>query len=112
MLIDTIKVLLGIDDDSADAALEVIAAEVSAAVKAYVHKDELSDGLEAAAARIAADVYNNVQAGGVKSIGEGERQVEFDSVSGGGYIGAYADILNIFRDKRGYVPSDIFYESD
>ncbi len=104
---EKIKALAGISGDADDAALAVIADEAEALVKAYTGTEELTPGLEALAARIGADMYlsqTRARSGAV-SVTEGERRIEFGTP--GCEMSGYREELERFRDKRGYLPSDI-----
>lgn len=84
MEVAKLKELLGIEDESKDAILEFVIADVEETIKNYCHVDEMPDGLQNTGYRMAMDLYRNenigsesAAVGSVSSITEGDTSTSF-----------------------------------
>ena len=84
MEVAKLKELLGIEDESKDAILEFVIADVEETIKNYCHVNEMPDGLQNTGYRMAMDLYRNenigsesAAVGSVSSITEGDTSTSF-----------------------------------
>ena len=112
MLLDKIKLILGINSSEYDDILTLLAEEVTGAVINYTRVEEMSASLEALTARITADIFikegfTDGFSGSayIRALTEGERKIEFNTDSGN-YLSEYVNLLYVYKDKKGRVPSD------
>lgn len=84
MEVAKLKKLLGIEDDSKNAILEFVIANVEEIIKNYCHVDKVPDGLINTGYRMAMDLYRNenigsetAAIGAVSSISEGDTSTSF-----------------------------------
>jgi len=83
-LLDTVKTLLGIADDSKDAILTLYIDIVTQQILNYTNRAELPDGLIYVAAQMVVDIYGEATnttgtTGKATSISEAGRSVSFDT---------------------------------
>lgn len=104
-LLDGAKLLLNIEDDKNDGALMFLINDTIEAILAYCRLDMLPRQLEGFISAIAAKRFTCGSSGGVKSVTEGDRRVEYES---GDYdfISEYAARLKPFVSRAVYVPSE------
>ena len=101
------KLLLGIKDSESDELLTFLINDTVDAVMAYCHIDVMPRQLEGFIPSMAAARYRENAAGGIVSLTEGERRVEYGSGSDGGYMSAYKERLKPFVSRAAFVPSDL-----
>lgn len=84
MEVAKLKKLLGIEDESKNEILEFVIANVEEIIKNYCHVDEVPEGLNHTAYRMAMDLYRNenmgdetAAIGAVSSISEGDTTTSF-----------------------------------
>lgn len=109
---EQLKLLLGITDTAKDELLNLILTETEDFIKGYCHVDEVPLKLNTLVPFMAADLYRykgygaEVQASEVKSITQGERTVQYNTVTRSDEVFAsYYKRLNPFRRAR--VPSEV-----
>ena len=104
--LDAAKLLLGIDDDGSDALLSFLIDDTIEAVLSYCRLDVLPRQLEGFIPTLVADRFTNVGTGGVKSVTEGERRVEYrDSKTN--FLSKHITRLRPFISRAVTVPSDL-----
>ena len=113
-MLQRLKMLLGITDESKDELLSFLIDDVKAMILGYCRICFLPRPLESLVPVIAADMYRAKGYGGesapeiVKSISEGQRSVSFDSKTpDSDFLANYYDRLKPFVNRRGKVPSDV-----
>ncbi|MBQ3463132.1 MAG: phage head-tail connector protein [Clostridia bacterium] len=99
------KLLLGITNDESDELLSYLIDDCENAVLSYCHIDVLPRQLEGFIPQMAAAMYQERQKGGVKSITEGERHIEYGDTKMD-YLTEYAQRLRPFISREAFVPSD------
>lgn len=117
--LSTLKILLGIEDDSKDTLLFFLIDDVVNMILGYCRIEVLPRQLESLVPMIASDMYRAKGYGReaapevVKSVSEGENSVSFDTVSPkDDYLTNYYKRLNPFRNRRGFTPSDFDRRND
>lgn len=103
--LDAAKLLLGINNDESDGLLAFLIDDTIEAVLAYCHIDVLPRQLEGFIPQIAASRFAENNQGGVKSITEGERRVEYRDTKTD-FLSEYTDRLKPFMSRQAWVPSD------
>ena len=106
-LLSAAKLLLGIKDDESDELLTFLINDTIDAVMSYCHIDVMPRQLEGFIPSMAAARCRENAAGGVVSLTEGERRVEYGSASGGDFMSAYKERLKPFMSHAAFVPSDL-----
>ena len=113
--IGTLKLLLGIEDDSKDTLLSFLIDDAEALILGYCRICFLPRQLEGLLPMIAADVYRAKGYGSeaapntVKSISEGQRSVSFETTrqTDIGILEKFHSRLKPYINRRGKVPSDV-----
>lgn len=116
--LNTVKMLLGIEDNEQDSLLSFLIEDCVNLILGYCRIEILPRQLVSLVPTIAADAYRAKGYGQetapevVKSISEGENSVSYESTTpNSNFLSNYFERLNPFRNRRGYVPSD-FNRSD
>ena len=104
--IAVVKLLLGLRDNNSDAVIGLIIDEVTDAVLSYCHIKVMPRQLEGFIPFIAARRFNENAAGGIKSITEGDRRIEYGDTKTD-YLSEYAERLRPFVSRAAFVPSDL-----
>lgn len=108
MKLAKLKLLLGIADDTQDAVLEFVIADVEETIKNYCHVEEIPEGLLHTGYRMAVDLYRNENIGcaagaigSVASITEGDTSTSFNRYVDDNYrntlLKDYKPALNRYR---------------
>lgn len=108
MELKKLKLLLGIEDASQDFVLEFIIGDVKETIKNYCNIEEVPDGLENTAYRMAVDLYRNENLGheesalgSASSISEGDTSTSFRQYVDDNFkdtlLKNYAKTLNRYR---------------
>ncbi len=100
------KLLLGIKDDGSDELLTFLINDTVGAVMSYCHIDVMPRQLEGFIPSMAAARYRENAAGGVVSLTEGERRVEYGGADGD-FMSSYRERLKPFMSRAAFVPSDL-----
>ena len=103
-MLGDVKLLLEITDSSQDTRLMFLLEDTAAAVMSYCRPDMLPRQLEGFVVTIAAKRFTDGR-GGVKSITEGERRVEYRDEEYD-FLSEYAARLRPFMSRAAFVPSD------
>ena len=104
------KLLLEIKDGDSDELLLFLIQETIDAVMSYCHIDVMPRQLEGFIPSMAAARYRDNAAGGIRSVTEGERRVDYgDSTD---IMSAYKDRLKPFMSRAVWLPSDLEGRSD
>lgn len=101
------KLLLGIKDDESDELLTLLINDTVDAVMSYCHIDVMPRQLEGFIPSMAAARYRENAAGGIVSLTEGERRVEYGSGADGDFMSSYKERLKPFMSRAAFVPSDL-----
>ena len=108
-MLDRIKMLLGILDNSQDELLNYIIESTEELVLAHCKIKQMPEGLKSIMPMICADVYRAKQFGqsgkSVKSLTQGERSVTYDERDD--VLSSYSSQLKPFMSKRGRLPSEL-----
>lgn len=112
-MLDTLKMILGIEDNSKDTLLSFVIEDCENLINSYCHTENVPTKLESIVPIMAADMYRRKGFGqadvpqSVKSITQGDRSISFENTSVGtdDFLKEYEARLKPFR--RGRVPSDI-----
>ncbi len=117
--LSTLKMLLGIEDDSKNTLLSFLVDDTVNMILGYCRIEVLPRQLESLVPIIAADMYRMRGYGHetapeiVRSISEGDNSVSYDTKSPNDDIMAhYYKRLNPFRNCRGFTPSDFDRRND
>ena len=108
LALETLKMLLGILDESKDPLLQFVLDDVKETILAYCNIEELPHGLEMTAYRMAMELYSNENLGAeefapgsISSLTEGDTSTSFNSFVSEGYkdslLTSYEKILNRYR---------------
>lgn len=110
-ILENTKMLLGIEDDAANALLLFLIKDTADAVMSYCRIAIVPNQLYGLIAQIAAEIYRSrgYESPGtsrtVKSVTEGERRVEFESTVS--YFDNYISRLEPFVNKSARLPSEM-----
>ena len=104
------KLLLEIKDGDSDELLLFLIQETIDAVMSYCHIDVMPRQLEGFIPSMVAARYCGNAAGGVRSVTEGERRVDYGDSSD--IMSAYKDRLKPFMSRAVWLPSDLEGRSD
>ena len=111
--LETLKMLLGIEDDEQDSLLSFLIGDTINLILGYCRLDIMPRQLESLVPKIAADMYRIKGYGDskspevVKSVSEGERSVTYAENDNDKIFSNYYKRLDPFRKRKGRVPSDI-----
>lgn len=112
--LNTVKMLLGIEDNEQDCLLSFLIEDCVNLILGYCRIEILPRQLESLVPTIAADAYRAKGYGQetapevVKSISEGDRSISYsDTNPNNDFFKNYYDRLNPFRNRKGRVPSDV-----
>lgn len=105
-LLGAAKLLLGIKNDESDELLTFLIKDTVDAVMSYCHIDVMPRQLEGFIPSMAAARYRENAAGGIVSLTEGERRVEYGA-AGAGFMSEYRERLKPFISHAAFVPSDL-----
>lgn len=113
--LETLKMLLGIEDNEQNSLLSFLISDCENLVCGYCHTDEVPQKLESLIPVIAADMYRRKGYGTadapdrITSISQGQRSVSFKSSVGDAeeFLKEYKSRLEPFKCRKGRVPSDI-----
>mgnify|MGYP002553461993 CR=1 FL=1 len=106
--LEKLKLLLGIVDENQDVLLQFVLDDVMETILAYCNIEELPQGLEMTAYRMAMDLYRNENLGAeesapgsISSLTEGDTSTSFNSYVSEGYkdtlLKSYEKVLNRYR---------------
>ena len=104
------KLLLGIKDGESDELILLLIDETIDAVMSYCHIEVMPRQLEGFIPSMAAARYRENAAGGIRSVTEGERRVEYGGSTD--FMSAYKDRLKPFMSRTVWLPSDLEGRSD
>lgn len=112
--LSTLKMLLGIEDDSKNTLLSFLIDDTVDMILGYCRIEVLPRQLESLVPIIAADMYRSKgyeQENApevIKSVSEGDRSVSYaDANPKNDFLENYYKRLNPFRNRKGRVPSEI-----
>lgn len=105
-ILDGVKLLLGIKDNDKDDVLMLLIDDTVNSVLAYCRIDVLPRQIASFVPTLVAKRYTLNQNGGVKSVTEGERKVEY-SDDNYDYLKEYAMRLKPFVSRKVKVPSEV-----
>lgn len=106
-ILDAVKLLLGIKDNDKDDVLMLLIEDTVNSVLAYCRIDVLPRQIDMPLfRRLTVKRYTANQNGGVKSVTEGERKVEY-SDDNYDYLKEYAIRLKPFVSRKVKVPSEV-----
>lgn len=110
-ILEAVKVLLRLNDSENDELILLLIDEVTDAVLSYCHLEVLPRQLAGFIPTLAADRFNFMYNGGVKSVTEGERRVEY--IDGNyDFLAKYEMRLRPFVSRKAFLPSDIAREGN
>ena len=101
-ILDAVKLLLGIKDNDKDDVLMLLIEDTVNSVLAYCRIDVLPRQIVSFIPTLTVKRYTANQNGGVKSVTEGERKVEYSD-----YLKEYAIRLKPFVSRKVKVPSEV-----
>lgn len=108
-ILENTKMLLGLEDTEKDTIIAFLICDMIDAVMAYCRIEVLPRQLYGLIAQMCAELYRSrgygENARAVKSVTEGERRVEFESVDG--VFANYSERLEPFVNKSARLPSDL-----
>lgn len=114
--LQTLKLLLGIEDASRDALLEFCITDVENLILGELRTEFIPRQLESLVPAMAAEMYRAYGFGAadapsdVTSVSEGDRSVSYKTRRPStDILAAYYDRLKPYRNIRGRVPSEIIY---
>ena len=114
-----LKMLLGIKDDEQDSLLSFLIDDVINLILGYCRIEVLPRQLESLVPVIAADLYRIKGYGSsdaprtVKTVTEGENAITYESAaSEDSLLRNYYKRLNPFKNRQGFVPSDLGRSGD
>lgn len=110
-MLDAAKLLLGIDNEESDAILTLLIEDTTDAVLSYCRIEVLPRQLESFVPYLAANRFRENGNGGVRSVTEGERRVEYGDENYD-FLKAYAERLKPFVSRRVKLPSQLGGETD
>ena len=105
-ILDAVKLLLGIKDNDKDGVLMLVIEDTVNSVLAYCRIDVLPRQIVSFIPTLTVKRYTANQNGGVKSVTEGERKVEY-SDDNYDYLKEYAIRLKPFVSRKVKVPSEV-----
>ena len=105
-ILDAVKLLLGIKDNDKDGVLMLLIEDTVNSVLAYCRIDVLPRQIVSFIPTLTVKRYTANQNGGVKSVTEGERKVEY-SDDNYDYLKEYAIRLKPFVSRKVKVPSEV-----
>ena len=112
--LNTVKMLLGIEDNEQDSLLSFLIDDTVNMILGYCRIEILPRQLESLVPVIVADAYRAKGYGQetapevIKSVSEGDRSVSYaDKNPNNDFFKNYYDRLNPFRSRRGRVPSEL-----
>jgi hypothetical protein len=105
------KVILGIKDDAQDELIGILADDIINAVLSYCRIDVLPRQLIGLIAIIVSEKLRSIDNGGIKSVTEGERRVEY-SDENYDFLSEYASRLKPFVSRSVKFPSDLEAEEN
>lgn len=104
--LDAVKLILDIHDEANDELLTLLIDDTVSMVLSHCRIEVLPRQLEALIPQIAARLYRNNMSGGVRSVTEGERRVEYTDGANDALFGFY-DRLKPFVSRAVSLPSEI-----
>lgn len=105
-ILEATKLLLGINNDESDSLILLLIDEVTDAALSYCRLEVLPRQLESFIPTMTARRYSVTRLGGVKSVTEGDRRVEYSDEEYD-FISAYASRLKPFVSRSVRVPTDL-----
>ncbi len=100
------KLLLGIKNDESDSLISLIIDEVTDAALSYCRLEVLPRQLESFIPTLAAKRYDLSKQGGIKSVTEGDRRVEYGEEDYD-FLSGYKSRLRPFMNRSVRVPTDL-----
>lgn len=100
------KLLLGINNDESDSLISLMIDEVTDATLSYCRLDVLPRQLESFIPTLAAKRYGLSMQGGVKSVTEGDRRIEYGEEDYD-FLSSYKSRLRPFMNVGARVPTDL-----
>lgn len=103
--LDAVKLILGLNDEDSDELLTLLIEDTVSAVLSHCRIEVLPRQLEALIPQIAARLYRGNMSGGVRTITEGERRIEYSGAAEA--LPDYYDRLKPFVSRAVSLPSDV-----
>lgn len=103
--LNAVKLILGLDNDDADAVLTLLTDDTISAVLSYCRIEVLPRQLEGLIPQLVAEQYKKGVSDGVRAITEGERRIEYSDADYD-FLSSCHERLKPFISRRVYVPSE------